>query len=77
MAGALRSRVGETLNRADAIEQRIGAQKVGAQAQKSQAEDLDMVEAISAFQNRQSGYQAALQAYASVQRLSLFQCLDR
>jgi flagellar hook-associated protein 3 FlgL len=75
--GALRSRVGETLNRADAIEQRIGAQKVGAQAQKSQAEDLDMVEAISAFQNRQSGYQAALQAYASVQRLSLFQYLDR
>lgn len=75
--GALRSRVGEALNRADAIEQRIGAQKAGAQAQKSQAEDLDMVQAISSFQNRQSGYQAALQAYASVQRLSLFQYLDR
>jgi flagellar hook-associated protein 3 FlgL len=74
--GSLRSRIGETLNRADAMQARIGAQKVGAQAQKSQAEDLDMVDAISAFQNRQSGYQAALQAYASVQRLSLFQYLD-
>lgn len=72
----LRSRVGETLNRADLIEGRIGEQKVTAQAERSQAEDLDMVEAISLFQNRQSGYQAALQAYASVQKLSLFQYLN-
>jgi flagellar hook-associated protein 3 FlgL len=35
-----------------------------------------MVEAISAFQNRQSGYEAALRAYASVQRLSLFTYLN-
>jgi flagellar hook-associated protein 3 FlgL len=72
----LRSRVGETLNRADLIEGRIAEQKVTAQAERSQAEDLDMVEAISLFQNRQSGYQAALQAYASVQKLSLFQYLS-
>ena len=72
----LRSRVGETLNRADLIEGRIAEQKVTAQAERSQAEDLDMVEAISLFQNRQSGYQAALQAYASVQKLSLFQYLN-
>ena len=72
----LRSRVGETLNRADLIEGRISAQKVTAQAERSQAEDLDMVEAISLFQNQQSGYQAALQAYASVQKLSLFQYLN-
>jgi len=72
----LRSRVGETLNRADLIEGRIREQKVTAQAERSQAEDLDMVEAISLFQNRQSGYQAALQAYASVQKLSLFQYLN-
>jgi flagellar hook-associated protein 3 FlgL len=73
---SLRSRVGETLNRADMVEGRISGQKVTAQAERSQAEDLDMVEAISVFQNRQSGYQAALQAYASVQRLSLFQYLN-
>ena len=47
-----------------------------AQSERSNAEDLDMVEAISLFQNRQSGYQAALQAYASVQKLSLFQYLN-
>jgi flagellar hook-associated protein 3 FlgL len=72
----LRSRIGEALNRADGIESRAAEQKVTAQAERSNAEDLDMVEAISLFQNRQSGYQAALQAYASVQRLSLFQYLN-
>jgi flagellar hook-associated protein 3 FlgL len=72
----LRARVGESLNRADAVEGRIREQKVTAQGERSQAEDLDMVEAISLFQNRQSGYQAALQAYASVQKLSLFQYLN-
>lgn len=72
----LRSRVGESLNRADMAEGRILEQKVTAQTERSQAEDLDMVEAISLFQNRQTGYQAALQAYASVQRLSLFQYLN-
>jgi flagellar hook-associated protein 3 FlgL len=73
---SLRSRLGETLNRADMVEGRIRENKVTAQTERSQAEDLDMVEAISLFQNRQSGYQAALQAYASVQRLSLFQYLN-
>jgi flagellar hook-associated protein 3 FlgL len=69
---SLRSRIGEAMNRADMIEGRIDSQKVAAQTQKSQAEDLDMVEAISSFQNQQTGYEAALKAYASVQRLSLF-----
>jgi flagellar hook-associated protein 3 FlgL len=72
----LRARVGEALNRVDGIEARIAEHKVTAQTERSNAEDLDMVEAISLFQNRQSGYQAALQAYASVQRLSLFQFLN-
>jgi flagellar hook-associated protein 3 FlgL len=72
----LRARVGEAMNRADGIEERIGEQKVTAQTERSNAEDLDMVEAISLFQNRQTGYQAALQAYASVQRLSLFQYVN-
>ena len=34
-----------------------------------------MVQAISEFKNQQTGYQAALQSYASVQRLSLFDYL--
>jgi flagellar hook-associated protein 3 FlgL len=36
-----------------------------------------MVAAISSFQNRQAGYEAALKAYATVQRLSLFDYVDR
>ena len=40
--------------------------------ERSNAEDLDLTAAISDFQTRQTGYQAALQTYASVQRLSLF-----
>ena len=31
-----------------------------------------MIQAISDFQNKQTGYQAALQTYASMQRMSLF-----
>jgi flagellar hook-associated protein 3 FlgL len=31
-----------------------------------------MVQAISSFQNKQTGYQAALQTYSSLQRMSLF-----
>ena len=39
---------------------------------QSNAEDLDMVQAVSRFQNEQTSYQAALQSYAMVQRMSLF-----
>ena len=34
-----------------------------------------MVQAISDFQNRQSGYDAALKTYSIVQRMSLFDYL--
>jgi len=71
-----RAAVGEQLNRMDGVETRIGALKLAAQTEKSNAEDLDMVEAISSFQNQQTGYQAALQSYASVQKLSLFQYIN-
>ena len=73
---SLRARVGETLNRIDMVEGRIGAQKLAAQDEKSKAEDLDMVAAISSFQNQQTGYEAALKAYSTVQRLSLFQYIN-
>ena len=71
-----RSAVGESLNRMEGIESRIGALKLAAETERSNAEDLDMVEAISRFQNQQTGYQAALQSYAAVQKLSLFQYLN-
>ena len=34
--------------------------------------DADMVKSISDFSQSQTGYQAALQSYAQIQRLSLF-----
>ena len=71
-----RSRLGETLNRADDIEVRLSQQGLMAAAGRGAAEDLDMVSAVSEFQNQQTGYDAALKAYSMVQRLSLFDYLS-
>ena len=68
----VRARSGEALNRMDTLEMRIADNKLAAQTERSAAEDLDMVQAISDFQNRQTGYDAALKAYSLVQRMSLF-----
>ncbi len=70
-----RSRTGESLRRADDIEQRLAQGKLDAQEERSRSEDLDMVAAISEFKARQSGYDAALQSYSIVQRMSLFDYL--
>lgn len=73
---SLRSRVGEVLNRTDMVEGRIATQALAAKTERSNAEDLDMVQAISEFQNRQAGYEAALRTYSTVQRMSLFDYLN-
>lgn len=73
---AARSDAGVTLNRIDSVNDRLDGLKVAGETEKSSAEDLDMVQAISAFQNKQSGYDAALKSYSMVQRLSLFQYLN-
>jgi flagellar hook-associated protein 3 FlgL len=67
-----RSQVGATLNRIDRVGERLSALKLSSQTERSNAEDLDMTQAISDFSNRQTGYDAALKAYSMVQRLSLF-----
>ena len=71
-----RSQAGEALTRADNETTRLGAQKLIGQTERSNAEDLDMVQAISDFQNQQTGYDAALKSYSMVQRLSLFQYIN-
>ena len=71
-----RSDVGATLERIDGVTDRLDAQKLQGQTERSNAEDLDMVQAISDFQNKQSGYDAALKSYSMVQRLSLFQYIN-
>lgn len=70
--GAARAEVGATMNRLDALDGRNQDRALWAKTVQSDTEDLDMLEAVSTFQNRQTGYQAALQSYAMVQKLSLF-----
>lgn len=70
-----RARAGEALNRIDGIAERLAQGKLDAQRQRSEAEDLDLLQAISDFQNRQTGYDAALKTYATVQQMSLLQYL--
>jgi flagellar hook-associated protein 3 FlgL len=69
----VRGRLGELLQRADSIGSLLQDRSVAGQQALSQLTDLDMVRAISEFQTRQLGLQAALQSYGQVQRLSLFQ----
>lgn len=71
-----RAVAGEMLVRIDGETGRLADQKLANQEQRSAAEDLDMTEAISKFQNQQTGYDAALKSYSMVQRLSLFQYLN-
>lgn len=66
-----RARAGEQLVRLDGIEDRLAQRKLDAQGERASAEDLDMVAAISDFQSRQSGYDAAMKTYSIVQRMSL------
>lgn len=68
-----RGRLGEWLNRADSMETLFSDKAVFYQNEQSIQEDLDMVKGISDFQSRQTALQAAMQSYAQVQKLSLFQ----
>ncbi len=69
---AIRGQAGELLNRAERINDSQSKRSIQMEADRSRAEDLDMVKGISDFQNQQTGYQAALQSYAQIQKLSLF-----
>ncbi|MDO9094019.1 MAG: flagellar hook-associated protein FlgL [Rubrivivax sp.] len=72
---AWRARSGEALRRIDGIGERLSQTRLDAQTDRSEAEDLDMLQAISDFQNQQSGYDAALKTYSIVQQMSLLQYL--
>ena len=71
-----RSQVGAVMNRVDSVTDRLSSLKLSSQIERSNAEDLDMTQAISDFSNQQTGYDAALKAYSMVQRLSLFNYLN-
>lgn len=67
-----RSQAGDLLNRADRISDNQELRNVQLEGDRSKAEDLDMIKGLSDFQNQQTGYSAALQSYAQIQKLSLF-----
>lgn len=69
---AWRSKAGDSLNRLDSLSDRLSQTGLDARVQQSDAVDLDMVRAISDFQNQKTGYDAALQTYSLVQRMTLF-----
>lgn len=69
---ASRGRAGDLLNRADRISSNNDKRTIQQESDKSNAEDIDMTKAISDFQKQQTGFQAALQSYAQIQKLSLF-----
>lgn len=69
---AVRGQAGDLLNRADRISDNQEKRSIQVEGDRARAEDLDMIKGVSDFQNQQTGYQAALQSYAQVQKLSLF-----
>ena len=71
-----RSQAGDWLNRADSIATAQGAKTLALEGDRSRAVDLDMAKGISDFNKFQTGYQAALQSYAQIQKLSLFNFIN-
>ncbi|MCD2512716.1 flagellar hook-associated protein FlgL [Comamonas endophytica] len=69
---AVRGMAGDLLNRADTLSANLSARSVQLEADRSAAEDVDMITALSELKTQQTGYSAALQSYAQIQKLSLF-----
>jgi flagellar hook-associated protein 3 FlgL len=69
---SVRGQAGDLLTRADRISSNQEKRSIQVEGDRSRAEDMDMIKGVSDFQNQQTGYQAALQSYAQVQKLSLF-----
>ena len=69
----VRTRLGGVLEQADGLDSRLAGERLAAQTARSAAEDVDLAQAVSEFQARQTSYDAALKAYSMVQRLSLFE----
>lgn len=73
---ASRGLAGDLLNRVDRVDASQQTRSVQLEADRTRAEDLDMIKALSDQSNQQTGYQAALQSYAQIQKLSLFNYLS-
>ena len=69
---AMRSYAGDQLKRADNLESDMKDQALTQEGARSRAEDIDMITALSEVETQKVGLQAALQSYAQMQKLSLF-----
>jgi flagellar hook-associated protein 3 FlgL len=67
-----RTRVGERLRAIDVHVEALERGSIAAQARLSDLVDVDMVRGLSTLAQQQQGYEAALQSYAKIARLSLF-----
>jgi len=63
---------GDMLNQADRMGSALTSQSDLMEARRSGAEDIDMVAALSQLKTQETAVSAALQSYASIQKLSLF-----
>jgi len=68
----VQGQAGNLLNVAANISSTNDSHTTQQQTNLSNAQDANMVQSISLLQNQQTGYQAALQSYAQIQKLSLF-----
>ena len=81
MAGRLdqllsaRGKLGDWLNRADNMDMLFSDRAVAYQQENSELTDVDMVDAVTDFETNQAAYQAALQSYAQIQKMSMFDYL--
>jgi flagellar hook-associated protein 3 FlgL len=71
----MRSQYGTSLSELDGYQQLNDDRKVQYQTRLSSVEDLDLAQAMSELSQRQTSYQAALQSYSSISKLSLFNYL--
>lgn len=69
---AVRGFAGDLLGRADTLTNQLSGRSVQLEADRSAAEDIDMIDALSELKSLQTSYSAALQSYAQIQKLSLF-----
>ena len=69
---AVRGQAGDLLGRADTITDTNKKRNIEQEGNRARAEDLDMIKGLSDYENMQTAYSAALQSYASIQKLSLF-----
>jgi flagellar hook-associated protein 3 FlgL len=69
---AARGVAGDLMNRSDVIGAAQTANSTQAEKDRTNAQDVDLVQATSDFTNQQTGFSAALKSYAQIQQLSLF-----